>query len=188
MSTPLTPQEAAAALAQVDSAQTSMRRAIRDHRGHYYLWIWGAAWVAMPLTAYFGGDQAARHFPAICGVGGVLSMLTGFVQGSQIRRPTNFRFIGMLIAIWVFGAIAPFVLRAALDPRSLYAYCCLVAMQTYVVAGLWTDTYLFWVGLIVAALVLVGLFLFPGIFWLWMAIFGGGTLIATGFYVRHFWK
>jgi hypothetical protein len=81
------------------------------------------------------------------------------------------------------------VLRVSFeDARSLYAYCCLVAMLTYVIAGLWTDTYLLWVGLAVAALVLTGLFLLPGIFWIWMAIFGGGTLVLTGFYVRHFWR
>lgn len=188
MPTPFTPAEAAAALAQIDSARAAMRRTIRAHRGHYYLWIWGAAWVAMPLTAQLGGDRAARHFPTICLVAAVLSMLTGFLQGGQIRRPVNFRFVGAIAAIWVFGALAPWVLRAPLDSRTLYAYCCIVAMQTYVVAGLWTDTYLLWVGLVVTALVLAGVFLFPGIFWLWMAGFGGGTLIATGFYVRHFWQ
>ena len=38
------------------------------------------------------------------------------------------------------------------------------------------------------AIILAGVFLFPGIFWLWMAVFGGGALIASGFYVRHFWR
>jgi hypothetical protein len=61
-------------------------------------------------------------------------------------------------------------------------------MQVYVVAGLWTDSYLLWVGVLVSVLVILGLFCFPGIFWLWMAVFGGGTLIASGFYVRHFWR
>ena len=63
----------------------------------------------------------------------------------------------------------------------------LVAMQAYVVAGLWIDSYLLWLGIAVTVLILLGLFLFPAVFWLWMAIFGGGSLIATGFYVRHFW-
>ena len=63
-----------------------------------------------------------------------------------------------------------------------------VAMQAYVVAGLWTDTYLLWAGLLVTVLVLAGVVLFPAIFWIWMAVCGGGTLIATGFYVRHGWR
>ena len=175
-------------LADIEDARASMRRAIRDHRGHLHLWIWGGTWIAMPLLAHFRGDQAARYFPWICLVGGVLSGAAGFTQSRQIRRPSNGRFIAVMAMVWVFAALFPFVLRAPADPRSIYAYLCLVAMLTYVIAGLWTDTYLLWVGLIVTALVLAGVFLFPGIFWLWMAVFGGGTLVLTGFYVKHFWR
>ena len=78
---PLTPEQAAAALADVEQARLAMRRAIRDHRGHYHLWIWGGTWVAMPLTAHFGGDHAARYFLWICAVGAVLSIITGFALG-----------------------------------------------------------------------------------------------------------
>ena len=62
------------------------------------------------------------------------------------------------------------------------------ALLAAVVAGLWTDTYLLWAGLLVTVLVPAGVVLFPGIFWIWMAVCGGGTLIATGFYVRHGWR
>jgi hypothetical protein len=188
MNPQLSPQQAAAMLAEVESSRAAMRRAIRDHRGHYHLWIWGAAWIAMPLTAYFSGDYATRYFPGICVVAGVLSAITGFTQKQQIRRPTNGRLIAVMVSVWCFAALFPFVLRVPADARAIYAYCCLVAMQTYVIAGLWTDTYLLWLGLAVTVLILAGVFLFPAIFWLWMAIFGGGSLVLTGFYVRHFWR
>ena len=188
MPSELSPQEASALLAEIETARSTMRRAIREHRGHYHLWIWGTAWIAMPLTAYFGGDGAARYFPWICLFGGVLSAIVGFAQSRQVRRPGNGRFVAVMVTVWIFAAIFPFVLRPAFEPRALYAYCCLVAMQTYVIAGLWTDTYLLWVGLAVTLLVLAGTFLFPTVFWLWMAIFGGGPLVLTGFYVRHFWR
>jgi len=48
--------------------------------------------------------------------------------------------------------------------------------------------YLLWLGLVVAALVLVGLFAFPALFWWWIAGFCGGTLILTGVYVRYVWR
>jgi hypothetical protein len=184
----LSPQEAAAALAQVDDVRVTMRRIIRAHRGHYHLWIWGAAWVAMPLLAHFKGDYASHHFGWICLVGGVASAWVGFTQSAQIRMPSNLRFLGVLGALLAFGALFPFVLHARPEPKMLYAYTCLIAMQAYVIAGVWTDSYLLWLGVFVTGLVLVGFFFFPGIFWLWMAVFGGGSLIATGFYVRHFWR
>lgn len=189
MPSELSPQEAGALLADVEATRAAMRRVIREHRGHYHLWIWGAAWIAMPLAAHFGGDNAVRFFPWICVGGALLSFLTGFTQSRQIRRPTDGRFVAVMVTIWCFGALFPLVLHAPLDnPRHMYAFCCLIAMQTYVIAGLWADTYLLWLGLLVTALVLAGVFLFPGIFWLWMAIFCGGALVLTGFYVRHFWR
>ena len=184
----LSPQEAAAALAHVEDARATMRHVIRAHRGHYHLWIWGFSWIAMPLTAYFWGDHAARYFALICLGCAIPSIWVGFSQGRQIRMPANARFLGVIAALIAFAVLFPFVLRAQFDVRTIYAYLCLVAMQGYVVAGLWTDSYLLWLGIIVTVLLLVGIFVFPGVFWLWMAGFGGGSLIATGFYVRHFWR
>lgn len=188
MPSPITPHEAGALLAEIEATRARMRHTIRAHRGHFHLWIWGGVWIAMPLAAYFGGDGRARLFPWICLAGGVLSTGVGFLQGRQIRQPTNLRLVAAIAALWLFGALFPVVLRAPLEVRSLYAFFCLVAMQSYIIAGLWTDTYLLWVGVIVTALILGGVFLFPGVFWLWMAVFGGGTLVLTGFYVRHFWR
>lgn len=184
----LSPQEAAAALADVEGARVAMRQAIRAHRGHYHLWIWGVVWTAMPLLAHFMGDRGARYFFLFIIGGTILSMLAGRSQAQRVRLPVNLRFIGVLASLVVFATIFPFVLHARGDVKSMYAYSCLITMQAYVIAGLWTDSYLLWLGLAITALILVGFFVFPGIFWLWMAVFGGGSLIGTGFYIRHFWR
>ena len=188
MPTEPTPQQAAIMLADIDSARAAMRHAIRAHHGHFYLWIWGTTWVAMPLLAHFGGDHAARFFPWICAVAVVLSCVTGFTQKQQVRRQLNTRLIAVLATIWLFSLLAVLVLRPTLSVRALYAYFCLVAMQSYVIAGLWTDSYLLWLGIIVTVLLITALFLPASIFWIWMAACGGGTLILSGFYVRHFWR
>jgi hypothetical protein len=184
----LSPQEAAAALAEVDSARVAMRRAIRDHRGHFHLWIWGIARIVMPLQAHVYGDPAARWFWAPCLVAGLASAAVGMMQSRQVRQPVNKRFLGAIGALIAFAIAFLFVLQPQPSLKSLYAYECLVVLQAYVIAGLWTDTYLLWLGIAVTALVLIGFFFLPGIFWIWMAIFGGGSLIATGFYVRYFWR
>jgi hypothetical protein len=184
----LSPREAAAALAEVEQARAAMRRAVRAHRGHLHFWIWGLAWIVMPLIAYFGGNAASRYFPFVCLLGGIASTVAGFSQGRQIRAPIDRRFLSLLAALVGFAAIYPIVLHAHLDAKSAYAYIALVVMQGYVIAGIWSDTYLLWVGLLITALILVGVFVFPAIFWLWMAVFGGGTLLVTGFYVRNFWR
>lgn len=187
----LNPNEASAALAAIEQARATMRGIIRQHRGHQQLWLWGAMWIAMPLAVQFQGEMAMRWFPVACLVAGIISFALGFLQSRQIRAPINFQFLGVIGAVVAFGILFPFLLHphAPRDGgKAIYAYTCLVVMQTYVVAGLWTDRYLLWVGLLITALILVGYFLLPGIFWLWMAGFGGGTLVATGFYIRHFWR
>ena len=185
----LSTQEAAAALAQVEAARVAMRRAVQAHRGHIHLWIWGTAWVAMPLLAHFGGDRMARYFGWVVLAGTVASVWAGRQQGQRIRQPLDRRFLGMIAALVGFGMVFPIVLfQGRQTAMSMYAYTCLVAMQVYVIAGLWADIYLLWVGLLVTALILAGYFLAPGIFWPWMAVCGGGSLLATGFYVRFSWR
>jgi hypothetical protein len=185
----LTPQDAEAALAEVERARATMRQVIRSHRGHHHLWIWGLVWIIMPLTAFFCGDQAVRYFGLMCIPGAIASVVVGLRQGRQITAgPGAGRVLTAIAALLVFGAAFPFVLHASSNPRGLYAYSCLVAMQSYVVAGLWTDTYLLRLGLFVSVLILIGYFWLPGIFWLWMAVCGGGSLLASGFYVRHAWR
>jgi hypothetical protein len=184
----LTPPDAAAALAEVNRARATMRRAIRANRGHWHLWIWGAAWIVMPLAAQFGGDGAAHWFGLICLPGIIASTVIGLTQARQIKTPLDRRLVAVLTTLFLFAAIFPFVLGVRADARTLYAYLCLVFMQAYVVAGLWTDTYLLWLGLVVTALILAGLFVSPGVFWPWMAVCGGGPLLLTGFYVRYIWS
>lgn len=184
----LNADEAAAALAQVEEARATMRRAIRSHRGHYHLWIWGLAWIAMPLSAQFFGDLAVRWFGVICIPFGIASLAVGSAQTRQVRSPVNRRFLAALGALVAFSVVFPLVLHAPAAPKSIYAYTCLVVMQCYVVGGIWTDTYVLRLGILVSALILVGYFFFPGIFWLWMAGCGGGSLLLSGFYVRHFWR
>lgn len=186
----LSAQEAAAALADVETARLAMRHAIRAHRGHYHLWIWGATWVAMPLAAHFAGERAFRYFFMIILPAAILSGWVGFSQSRQVRLPSNanLRIFGVIAALLVFGALFPFVLHARPESKALYAYNCLIAMQVYVITGLWADNYLLWLGLAITALILLGLFVFPAVFWIWMAVFGGGSLIGTGFYVRHYWR
>jgi hypothetical protein len=183
----LSSEEAARALAAIQASREAMRSAVRAHRGHYHLWLWGLIWIAMAMLAEFRGPAGVRLFPWLS-LGGVAgSFVLGFIQGSQIRMPVDKRFLGVLAAVIFFAALWPLVLRAPADNQTIFAYLGLVVMLCYIIAGIWFDTYLLWLGLVMTALILVGLFCFTGLFWWWIAVFGGGPLIATGFYVRYFW-
>jgi hypothetical protein len=184
----LSPEEATRALAAIQASRETMRSAVRAHRGHYHLWLWGLIWIAMAMLAEFRGPAGIRLLPWVCLAGVAGSFVLGFLQGRQIRMPLDRRFLGVLAAVVVFSALWPLLFRAPADNQTIFAYIGLVVMLCYIIAGIWFDSYLFWLGLVMAALILVGLWCFPGIFWWWIAIFGGGPLIATGFYIRYFWR
>ena len=42
--------------------------------------------------------------------------------------------------------------------------------------------------LVSIAVLLIGLFVFPQLFWLWFAIFCGGPVLLSGFVVRFAWR
>ena len=184
----LSSEEATRALAAIEASRTAMRSAIRAHRGHYHLWLWGAVWIAMALLAEFRGEAGVRLFPWLCALGAAGSTVLGIVQGRQIRMRVDRRFLGVLAAVILFAVIAPQVLRPQANNVAIFAYLALVIALDYIIAGIWFDMYLLWLGGALAALILIGLFVFPALFWWWIAVFGGGTMIFTGVYVRYFWR
>ena len=185
----LSPDEAQRALRNIDASRAAIRSAVRTHRGHYHLWLWGVIWVIMALLAHVRGVAGVRLFPWITGAGVIAAFFIGWWQSGQVRASVDRRLLAAIGLLFVFGLFVwPFVLGLPRSNEVIFAYLALLCMQAYVVAGLWMDSYLFWTGLVVSALILVGLLLFPAVFWLWFAIFGGGTLILTGFYVRYFWR
>ncbi len=184
----ITSEEAARALAAIQTSREAMRSSIRARRGHYHLWLWGGIWIAMAMLVQFHGLAGTRLLPWLCAAGVIGSAVLGFIQGSQIRMPVDRRFLALLAAVVLFSALWPIVLRAPASSEVIFAYAGLVVMLCYVIAGIWFDTYLLWLGLVMTVLLLLGLFFFSSIFWWWVAIFGGGPLIATGFYIRYFWR
>jgi len=183
----LSSEDAARALAAIETSRQAMRSAVRANRGHLHLWLWGAIWIAMALLAQVRGEPGMRLFPWICLAGVLVSVAIGSLQARRIRSaPVDRRFLGVLAAVVLFGAVVPAVLlHGPVDGKALFAYCGLVCMLCYVIAGIWFDTHLLWLGTVMAVLILVGLFVFPTIFWWWIAVFSGGPLIATGFYIRY---
>jgi len=57
----------------------------------------------------------------------------------------------------------------------------------WVAMGLLLSFVSVWWGLALTVLALIGYFLLPDIFYLWMAILGGGGMIALGLYIRLRW-
>ncbi len=191
MSLKITPEEAGRALREVESSRAAFRRAIRAHRGHFHLWLWGGIWIAMSLLVHFQGRTGLRLLPWLVIPGFLGSTAIGFLQNRQIKVPIDRRFLAALVCLVVFGLLWPLLCGGFTGPlgdERSFAYFALLVMQIYVLAGIWFDNYLLAIGLGVSALILIGLLVFPSIFWIWFAVFCGGPVVLSGFFVRYLWR
>jgi hypothetical protein len=184
----ISPEDAARALTEIEASRAAMRSAIRSHRGHLYLWLWGFIWIAMSVLCWL---DARRFQPVnlwICVAGVVGSFAIGILQGRQIRSPIDRRFVAVCAVLLLFGyAVWPVFFGGLASYKAAFGYGSLLWMQLYIVAGIWFDTYLLWVGLAVTALVLAGFLLLPGFFWL-LTLLCGALLVGSGSYVRYCWR
>lgn len=190
MQTPISPADAEHALHSIEISRLAMRQAIRAHRGHFHLWLWGATWIGMALTVHLQGVRGEQLLPLFALAGTVGSTVIGYFQSRQLRTRIDKRFLAALGCLLGFGLLWPLVLGIAHGPGAgirMFAFIALLVMQVYVLAGIWFDNYLLAIGLVVAVLILIGLFVFPGFFWLWFAIFCGGPVFLSGFVVRYLW-
>ncbi|MDQ3119142.1 MAG: hypothetical protein M3Q89_06170 [Verrucomicrobiota bacterium] len=190
MNLPISSAEAEQSLHSIEASRLAIRRAIRAHRGHFHLWIWGAIWIGMALAVHFQGARGERLLPVFVLVGSAASTAIGFYQSHQLRSRIDKRFLAALGCLFAYGLLWPAVLGGfgGSEPNiRAFAFFALLVMQAYVLAGIWFDNYLLAIGLGVSALILIGLIVFPAFFWIWFAIFCGGPVFLSGFIVRYLW-
>jgi hypothetical protein len=179
-------EEAAQSLRDIEVSRLAMRRAIMANRGPYQLWIWGIAWMAMAVMRGLNHPRFWVPILWISCAGIVCSIVIGIAQSGRFRAKLDKRFIAVCATLLVFGyGIWPtFSQFRTYD--SAYAYQTVLWMQIYIVGGIWFDTFLLWVGIVVTALMLGGFLVFPAYFWI-AAFLSGVTLFASGFYIRNCW-
>ncbi len=184
-------EEAQQALVDIESTMRSTRRAIANGAASPRLILWGFIWII--------GYAGAQFFPAKMGLiwivlGGVGALLT-----ARIRRPTQTPHgpkIGFFWLTLFAYAFFWFFLLFRPDPgvsdlatmNRITAFFATVPMFAYVVGGLWFGRFFTILGLAVTALTMLGFWLLPNWFHLWMAFTGGGSLIGSGLYIRLRWK
>jgi hypothetical protein len=181
----ISPEEAATALREIEASRSAMRRAVRDHRGHICLWIWGGIWMAISVLEALDVPHLVLLTNGFSIAGLVATVVTIFVQRRQVRSRFDKRFLAVCGVLLVFGYVVwPTFLGAPHGFTAGYGYGILIWMQLYIVAGIWFDNYWLWIGLLMTALIVAGFLLFPAFFWVGPFI-GGATLVGTGIYLRH---
>lgn len=169
--------------------------------------LWGVIWATGYTATHFLPpilDYRPVTGSVISGVWGVLvtigvaaSVMVGRNR-CPVRSSANARIWWMWWAFVLYANIwwlllCPFIHVSGHAESQLFwkhtgALIATAPMFMYVLMGMWLDRYLVWIGLLVTALTLFGLYVLQSWFWLWMAAAGGGSLIATGLIVRNRWR
>ncbi len=187
----ISPTEAEEALAAIQTMMQKTRRAISSSGGYLFLIVWGVIWLLGFLSSQFLSIETAGYiWIGLDTFGGILSAVLGIRMGRGVRNssPTiSGKRIGTFWLLLFFYVIATVAISWPADGKQLAMYIILFVMVGWLAMGLLLSFASIWPGLIITALALVGYFLLPGIFYLWMAILGGGGMIALGLYIRSRW-
>jgi hypothetical protein len=154
--------------------------------------LWGLLFAVANAVAYFYLKYASIIFWAMAGVGWLGTFLVWWrlQRKLPVKEPTDMNW--RIWALW--GALFIYVfiwmsIFARFNGMQMHAFLVTATMFGYVVMGLWfTEYYMAWLGLAVTAVTLVGFYLLPAYYYLWMAVTAGGLLLVTGLYLHARWK
>ena len=177
--------EAREALRDID-ASADLARAFQGYRiAAPYFFIWGVIWI----VGYGATGLSPSNYvvwPPLTVVGMALSVYVGWRNRAQKGRDARFgmRMWATFLAFALFVAGTYAILQPHI-PNQFSAYPALVTGMAYALAGLWSNRLrLTVVGAAIAAAAMIGFFYLGDYLAFWLAAFGGGGLILTGFWLR----
>jgi hypothetical protein len=183
--------EAEEALDAIQAMMQKTRRSFSSSGAYMFLIVWGVIW----LLGFLGSQFLSLHIAGYAWMvldtlGGILSAVLGIRMGRGVRRSSPTTSGKRIAAFWLllfFFCIAAVAVAWPADGKQLAMYIILFVMVGWIAMGLLLSFASVWPGLIITALALIGYFQLPGIFYLWMAILGGGGMIVLGLYIRSRW-
>ena len=190
----VTPEEAQEALAAIQQTTVKTRRGLAYYAYHQVLW--GLLWFVGFLVSQFVQPSTLNLVWIVVLIAGVIgSALMGISQGRRMRITPHSRlaFIGPRMGIF-FGSlygfgIIWFVVFQPLRVLQIALFWITLVMFGYIVAGAWLRVpLLIGIGVGVTVMSLLGYYLLPGYFYLWSALFAGGTLLGSGIYILLRWR
>jgi hypothetical protein len=187
----ISPAEAEEALAAIQAMMQKTRRAISSSGAYKFLILWGAIWMLGFLNSQFLPSKIAGYvWMGLDILGGILSVIIGIRlnRGVRTSAPTaSSKRIALFWLLLFFYCVIAVGVAWPIDGRQLAMLILLFVTIGWIAMGLLLSFASIWWGLALLGLSLIGYFLLPGIFYIWMAILGGGGMIALGIYVRNRW-
>jgi hypothetical protein len=187
----ISPNEAEEALAAVKKVTQKTRHSIASSGAYISLIITGIVWlVGYTCTQFLSGEIVIFTWIGLSILGGTLATVLGIRTGKHVRSPSTAataKRIGFFWLLLVLYGIAAITIVRPTDGKQMTMLIILFIMVGQMAMGLLLSFSSVWWTLPITALALAGYFLLPDIFYLWMAILGGGGMIVLGLYIRSRW-
>ncbi|MBN2388044.1 MAG: hypothetical protein JXB85_13585 [Anaerolineales bacterium] len=187
----ISPIEAEEALAAIQTMMQKTRHAVATNGTYITLIVTGIVWlIGFMCTQFLSGAVIGYIWAGLSILGGALGTFLGFRMGKRVRSPSAVpmaKRIGLFWLFMVFYCIATIAVARPTDGKQVTMFVILFIMISQLSMGPLLSFTSVWWALPITALALIGYFLLPDIFYLWMAILGGGGMIALGLYIRSRW-
>jgi hypothetical protein len=191
----VSPTEAEEALAAINIMMKKTRHSIASSGAYIFLIVTGIIWlVGFLSTQFLTGKIVGYIWTGMSVLGTVVAILLGtrlnHRVGNKVRNPSMNATTKRAIVFWLFlvlYAMAAIAIAKPTDGRQVTAFIILFIMLGQLAMGLLISFSSTWWALLITAVALVGYFLLPDFFYLWMAVLGGGGMIVLGAYIRLRW-
>jgi uncharacterized membrane protein len=187
----VSPNEAEEALEAIQSVAQKTRRSIASGGTFITLIVTGIVWlIGFLVTQFLSGVIVSYIWGGLSILGTILGAFLGFRLGKRVRSPSvapMAKRIGFFWLLLIFYCIATIAVARPTDGKQATLFIILFIMIGQLSMGPVISFSSVWWALPITVLALVGYFLLPAFFYLWMAILGGGGMIAYGLYIRLRW-
>jgi hypothetical protein len=187
----ISPTEAEEALTAIQTMAQKTRQSIASGGTYITLIVTGIIWlVGFMCTQFLHGQIVAYIWIGLSILGTVIATALGVRVGKRVRSPETALMVKRVGLFWlflIFYAVATIAITHPTDGKQTTLLIILFIMLGQLSMGLLFSFSSVWWALPVTALALVGYYLLPDIFYLWMALLGGGGMIALGSYIRLRW-
>jgi len=188
----ITADEAQESLAAIHSIRQRMRRAVANGGAHYFFILWGVIWFFGFLGSHFFTGKITGYIWLVLDIlGGFGSWVIGLLLRRRLRNTSvsvTGRRIGLFwLTLFIYCALTIWI-AGPMDGKKLAMFIIIFVMVGWIAMGFLLSSSFAKLALLVTAIAFAGYFLFPEIFYLWMALLGGGTMIGCGLYIRFRWQ
>lgn len=187
----ISPNEAEEELAIIQRMIQKTRHSFANSGAYIFLLVTGIIWmVGFLSTQFLTGEIVVYIWIGISLLGSALSILLGVRMSPRVRGPSitaTAKRAGIFWVLLVLYSIAFIAIAQPIDGKQLTMFVILFIMIGQLSMGLLLSFSSVWWALPITALALIGYFLLPGIFYLWMGFLGGGGMIIFSLYIHSRW-